>query len=266
MSYFRASTANTNGWRPGTVQGLGYMSSSRQNGPDWKTVAAQHQAATRAHQHHQRQRQRANAHRMAVVDAAARGDRTRVRMPRMLSGLGGLGMLSNSAQMVQGAQYVFHFTGPNTTVAAFSGSLRNQIAADTNFQNPVVTAEPSGMRVTFIYQGQGSTIGDAGAEMQNVLRSQTFFSNGFMFSGAEGGPQIVPGSQGSQVFIGPDGILRDANGNVISANTSNPGDQSNNNNGGGSTFDWSSFWEGMGLSAGVGTALAVGLGILILKN
>lgn len=261
MSYFRASTGNPLGWRSGTVT-LG--NAVRHNGPDWKTVAAHHDASVRAGRSRHRAMQRANDYRMSLVDAAARGDRTRVRMP----GLRGLsGLLSNSTQMVQGAQYVFHFTGPNLLVSALSGGLRNQIAADTNFSNPVVSAETNGMRVEFIYNGQGSNIGDAGAEMQNVLKSQSIFSNGFLFSGAEGGPATVPGSSGSQVFVGPDGILRDASGNVVSANTSNPGDKSSNdNNNNGSTFDWSSFWEGMGLSAGVGTALTIGLAFLVFRN
>lgn len=278
MSYFRASTGNPLGWR-GNVATLG--NEIRHSGPDWKTVAAQHDAAVRAGQQMRQRRQRDAQYRMARVDAAARGDRTRVRIPR-LSGLGGLDLAS---QMERGAQYVFHFTGPNTLVSALSTALRNQIAADTNFGNPVVSAEATGMRVSFTYQGQGSTVGNAGAEMQSVLKSQTAFSNGFLFSGAEGGPvitttpaagktifttspdgSIIQYSDGT-VFDMTSGITYDASGNPISASPSanaGAGNQPNNNDK--STFNWSDFLAGFGLSTGIGTALAVGLGIVLLKD
>jgi hypothetical protein len=270
MSYFRASTANNQGWRPGTVQGLGYMSSARENGPDWKTVAEQHAAASRAQQHHHRQRQRANDHRMAIVDAAARGDRTRVRTPR-LSGLGSI--LSSATQMVNGAQYTFHFKKTGVTLGTTDmGALAATVAADGNFLTPVASDEPNGFQIRFIYNGPGTTgsdnVGNMGAEMQKVINDKN--ANGIgvfsqaLFSSAEGGPLLTGGS-GTPVFVGPDGIVRDASGNVISSNTSNPGDQSNNNNGG-SSFSWPAFLEGMGLSVGVGTALAAGLAFLIFRD
>lgn len=237
MSYFRASTANPNGWRPGTVRGLGYMSSARQNGPDWKAVAAQHQAATRAHQHHQRQRKRANAHRMAIVDAAARGDRTRVRMPR-LSGLGGIDL---SSQLVNGQTYIFHFTWSGLGIAPDMNAISQQIASsDSNFLNPVASAEPGGVRVQFVYNGQGSNVSAAGGEMQNAINTFGLMGigNGLTFSGADGGP-----------------------GGSLTA----PGAPNNNNNNP-SSFSWSAFLAGMGLSVGVGTALAVGLGVILLKD
>jgi hypothetical protein len=257
MSYFRASTDNPLGWRPNVIR-LGNPYSLQHRGPDWKVVVAQRDAAMSTAEQIRTRSQRSARARINANDAHMRGSIVPVRYP----GLSGLGFLPNTAQMVQGAQYIFHFTGPNTLVSALSPALSTQIAADTNFGNPVVSAESTGMRVSFVYQGQGSNVGDAGGEMQNVLKSQSIFSNGFLFSGAEGGP-VMAVSGGTPVTIDNNGVLRDANGNVISANTSNPGDDQQNSS---SAFNWTSFLEGMGLSVGVGTALAVGLAVLIFKR
>jgi len=237
MSYFRASTANDQGWRPGTVT-LGNM--IRHAGPDWKAVAAQHAAAVRAGQQIQQARQRVATRRMSAIDAAARGDRTRVRMPR-LSGLSGLDL---SSLLVNGQTYIFHFTWSGLGLSPDMNAISQQIASsDSNFLNPVASAESGGVRVQFVYNGQGSNVAAAGAEMQNAINTFGLMgiANGLTFSGADGGP----------------------GGSLTAPGAPNP---SNNNNNNPSSFSWSSFLAGMGLSVGVGTALAVGLGVVLLRD
>jgi len=252
------------------------MSSRQHQGPDWKTVAAQHAAALRAgkqiHAAHQnRQRRRMNA-----IDAAARGDRTRVRMPR----LSGLGSLDPSSQMVKGATYVFHFTcaiGFGIGCPSLD-AVRSAVATDANFANPAPLLEGNGgMAVSFRYNGQQSNIVQAAAEMASVIQSNVFGYARFVFTGADG-----PAVSVSQVPVSTnsDGTVKLSDGstvNILTGVVTNPdGTTKNptitttpppdNNDDGGSSFDWTAFWEGLGLSAGVGTALAVGLGFLLLRK
>lgn len=271
--YVQADTGNPTGWRP-QYKPLGEMPAA----PDWKTVHALRDESRRRQQMLQHGLQRIRAFKAHRVDAHARGDRTAALAPR-LSGLGGLDL---AAQMVQGAQYVFHFSGSNSLISSLSTALRSQIAADTNFLNPVVSAESSGMRVSFIYNGRGSSVGDAGAEMQNVLKSSSVFSVGYLFSGAEGGPAPVAGiasTAGKTVFAtSPDGtviqwsdgsvtdtttgVTVDSGGNVVSTGGTPPGAGNQQQQ----PFDWNKFFAGFGV--GTGTALAIGaLGlVLLLRN
>jgi len=232
VSYIRANTGNPLGWRGNTVT-LGNM--VRHNGPDWKDVAAHHDAMIRAGRQRNAARQRDAQYRMQMVDAAARGDRTRVRVPS-LSGLGGLDV---SSQMVPGQTYVFHFTcsiGFGIGCPSLD-AVRNAILTDSNFANPTPLLDGNGgMAISFQYNGQGSNILQAAGEMASVIQSNVSGYARFVFVSADG----------------PGGTL------------TAPGNPDNNNNP--STFNWSSFLAGMGLSVGVGTALAVGLGVLLLKD
>jgi hypothetical protein len=253
VSYYRADTSNSQGWRPGTVQ-LGYLSSGRQNGPNWKDVAAQHDAAIRGQRHRQRGLERALAARMHAVDAAARGDRSRVRMPR-LSGLG-LNAIDQGSMIVPGAQYAFHFTTPAsvTLLGTSAQTIAQAISTDGNFGGVQVATESGGFQVRFIFNGQvgpGSTVGSYGLEMQNVINSHALgllgISGGASFLAAEGGPAAVS-----------------PNPNPTNPLTS-PGASDNNGDGGdGSppTFDLGTFLSGLG----VGGAVALGLGLLLVMK
>jgi len=254
VSYFRADTSNNQGWRPGTVQ-LGYMSSGRRNGPDWKTVAAQHDAAIHSHRRRQRGLEQAIMARMNAVDAAARGDRTPVRVAQ----LSGLGALSSAAEMVRGAQYTFHFAisssfwGGNID----ANSLRVTIARDTNFSGVSVAQETGGFQVNFTYTGIRASVAGASNEMQQIIHDAFF--NGLGLTGsanfvwAEGGPLLTTDANGNSV------VATDAAGNVLSAGTSSPGDNSADPN---STFDLGTFISGLG----VGGAAAVALGVLLVMK
>ncbi len=103
----------------------------------------------------------------------------------------GLNRIDINSKMEIGAPYVFHFSNsswftisPNTIGAV--------IATDSNFGTPVVSPEPGGFQVRFIYSGRGSAVGDAGIEMQNVIQSHSFNGAGLFdtlyFVAAEGGP------------------------------------------------------------------------------
>jgi hypothetical protein len=197
MSYYRADTSNSQGWRPGTRQ-LGYMSSGRQNGPNWKDVAAQHDVALRAQRHRSDAAYRASMARMHAVDRAARGDRSRVRVAR-LSGLGYIA-IDLSGKMEPGAQYVFHFTVSGSVIGGESsidpGNIAAAVATDSNFASPVASVESGGFSVAFTYAGQGSNVSGAASEMQDVINSHTFNGLGIFakaaFLLAEGGPVGQP--------------------------------------------------------------------------
>jgi hypothetical protein len=235
MAYIQASTDNPLGFRPGTVR-LGYLSSGRHHGPDWKAVVAQQNRTAQMYQQRAAVRNRAAAHNADMIDAAARG----ATSPVLYRGLSGLGFnfVNPSTQMTQGQQYVFHFTWSGLGITPDMSSISAQIASDSNFQNPVAAAESGGVQVAFTYNGQGSNIASAGGEMQSVINTFGLMgiANGLSFSGAELLSQsTAPGA-------------------------TPPGQQP------GSSFSWSAFLTGLGLSVGVGTALAVGLGIVLLKE
>lgn len=256
MSYFRASTGNDQGWRPGTVT-LG--NEIRHAGPDWKTVAAQHAAAARAGKQIHAARQRNTRHRMNAIDAAARGDRTRVRMPR----LSGLGALSTAASMMAGAQYTFHFSinssfwGGNIS----PNSLSSTIAADGNFGGVSVAQESGGFQVNFTYRGQGSSIAGASNEMQGIINNAFFNGLGLtgsaVFVYAEGGPLLTTDASGNAV------VVTDVSGNVVSAGTTSPGGTLMAPATGSSTFDLTSLLSGLGIG-GV-AALLAGV-VLVMKS
>lgn len=266
MSYYRASTGNPLGWRnPGTVT-LGNM--MLHAGPDWKTVAAQHDAAIRAGQQIKQARQRAANHRMHQVDAAARGDRVRVRMPR----LSGLGSLDPSSQMVRGATYVFHFTcaiGFGIGCPSLD-AVRSALLTDSNFRNPAPLLEGNGgMAISFQYNGQGSNILQAAGEMSSVIQSNVFGYARFVFVSADG-PAVSPAA--TVVSANPDGtvtlsdgstlntatgIVTSSDGTTTATTITTPAGSS------GSGFDLTSLLGGIGIGGAV--ALALG-GVLLLKS
>jgi hypothetical protein len=282
MSYFRASTGNPLGWRSG-VATLG--NEIRHAGPDWKTVAAHHDAAEKAGKQMHRARQRHNDHRMALVDAAARGDRTRVRMAR-LSGLG-LNAIDLSSNMVRGAQYVFHFQKTGVTLGVTDmTALAQTVAADSNFNNVSATDEPNGFQVRFIYNGISSTVGAAGGEMQKVINDRSangigVFASAF-FTAAEGGPSQTPptakdvANAGGVFTVAPDGTIQfsdgsvydpgtglrvNPDGSIVTAATSAPG--AGGTQPSGSSFDSNSMLS----TIGIGGAVALGLGaVLLIKS
>lgn len=207
MSYFRASTSNPLGWRPGTVR-LGTLND---RAPDWKHAAAMHDHARRVHQarsqavHHARTRQ------LMRLDAYARGDRS------TLKGLAGLDL---NTPMVLGARYVFHFTYSGFGMDPDPINVQDTVTADSNFKTPVAAQEPGGMQVAFIYNGRGSTVGDAGREMQNILASSSYSltRKNMLFSSAEGGPvgqAASPVTTDGTVLQYPDGSVVDTTTGVI---------------------------------------------------
>jgi hypothetical protein len=245
MSYFRASTDNPNGWRPGIAR-MGYLSSGRHRGPDWKDVAAQHDAATRVQQQHRGAVQRATAIRASQVDAYARGDRTRV----IYRGLSGLGMtaIDLSGPMTPGAQYVFHFAVTGTVLGGASSidpqSIAAAVATDSNFSSPSAFTEGTGFQVAFTYTGAGSNVAGAASEMQGVINSHTFNGLGVLanaaFIAAEGGPSGQP-------------LMTQSN--PVTTPGQQPPPPSN--------FNFGTFLSGLG----VGGAVALGLGVfLVLKS
>jgi hypothetical protein len=252
MSYFRASTANPTGWRPGTVL-LGNMASRQHQGPDWKTVAAQHAASVKAGKQIQHARQNQQRRRMNAIDAAARGDRTRVRTPR-LSGLG-LNAINLGGQMVAGFPYVFHFSWGGLGIAPDMNAIASQIAADSNFSNPVATKETSGVQVAFTYSGQGSTVANAGSEMQTVINTFGLMGidNSLNFYAAEGGPA-------TQTTSSQPVVVQNSDGTVTIVSPSTPPGVAPASSGG---FDLTSFAGGLGIGGAV--ALALG-GVLLLKS
>lgn len=110
--------------------------------------------------------------------------------------------------MVYGAPYVFHFKYGGLGLAPDMNAIAQDIAADSNFQSPVAIAESGGVQVQFIYAGQGSNVGAAAGEMQNVINNRWTmgFVNGLYFVGAEGGSADAqttpPGADESSIFGG----------------------------------------------------------------
>lgn len=126
---------------------------------------------------------------------------------KALAGLGFYGLNTN-AQMISGQPYVFHFKYGGAGIAPGMDAISQTVAADSNFLNPVATAESGGVQVQFTYAGQGSTIGAAAGEMQDVINNWSLmgFWNGLYFVAAEGGsadaPTTPPGQNESSFFSG----------------------------------------------------------------
>lgn len=240
MSYMRASTANPNGWRPGTVR-LGEM--RRRHAPDWKDVVANQDATQRLYNQQQAAARNRALAGMALVDARARGVSLPAIQRRPLSGLG-FNFINSSTPIVQGAQYVFHFTYGGLGLAPDMSGLAQSIAADSNFGNPTVSAESGGVQVLFTFNGQvgpGSTVGSYGAEMQNVINSfsNMGFANSLNFSGAElASAATAPGATNT--------------GSIFSSSPSLPSLPS---------FSLTNFLAGLGTGGAI--ALAVGAVILL---
>jgi hypothetical protein len=156
--------------------------------------------------------------------------------------MGSLGLfsLNLSDDMVQGSQYVFHFTYSGLGIRPDMSALSQLIAADTNFATPVAAAESNGVQVRFVYQGLGSNVGAAGSEMQDVINSSFTvlgFFNGLNFSSAEGGP---------------------------AGQTTAPGQQ--DNSGSGNSTNWSDFFKGLATGTGGGLLLAGGVLWVLLRD
>lgn len=241
MSYFRASTDNPNGWRPGTVL-LGNPASVQHRGPDWKAVAEQHEAHMRARRQRRDSDDRTRMDRAHAVDAAARG--------ASLSGLG-LNAINLNGQMLAGAPYVFHFSWGGLGIRPEMNAISTQIAADTNFANPVAVQESGGVQVSFIYNGRGSSVGDAGREMQNVINTFGLmgFINSLNFYAAEGGPATQQTASQPVTVTLPDGST------TIVSSVSAPGAPD-----AASSFNLTSFAAGLGTG---GIAVAA-IGALLL--
>jgi hypothetical protein len=269
MSYLRASTANPNGWRPGTVR-LGEM---RRPVQDWKVAVANHAAAQHAYDQQQKaSRGRAMAG-MALVDARARG----VRMPVRGRGLSGMGSLDPSSQMVKGATYVFHFTcaiGLGIGCPSLD-SVRNAVATDANFANPSPGLEGNGgMYVAFSYNGQGSNIIQAAGEMANVIQSNVFGYARFVFVSADG-PAIS--SAATVIATNPDGTVSLSDGSTVNPTTGvviNPDGTTSTTSislvgsaapSSGSGLDLTSLFSGLGIGTGTGILLALGA-VFLLKD
>lgn len=271
MSYMRASTANPNGWRPGTVR-LGEM--RRRHAPDWKDVVANQDATQRIYNQQQAAaRGRAMAG-MALVDARARGVRLPVR-----GGLSGMGSLDPSSQMVRGATYVFHFTCAAIASLGIGcpslSSVNSAVATDTNFKNPSAGIEGNGgMYVAFTYNGISSNIVQAAAEMAQVIQSNVFGYARFVFVSADG-PAISPAA--TPVSTNPDGTVSLSDGSTVNPATgvvTNPDGStstttislaSGSTPSSGSSFDLTSLFSGLGIGTGTGILLALGA-VFLLKD
>lgn len=242
--YLRASTQNPLGWRPGT-QLNGYPTAIHA-GPDWKDVMAKHHAVLRAHQQGRDAQQRAQSRRAAMVDAYARGDRTRV-IYRSLSGLG-LSQINTGAEMVFGSPYVFHFKFDGSGFNPDPVTLTQLLLGDSNFLGAVAALEPGGLRVSFTYNGRpNNSVGNMGLEMQGVLNPTLgFLAKRSYFFFAEGGPSVTA-SDGTQT----------------PSQTTTPGDLTtpDENSGSGSGPDLPSLLSGIGIGGGI--ALALGAFLLI---
>jgi len=230
--YVRADTANPTGFRP-QYQRLGSTL------PDWKVAAAQRDAIARRQALVLSGHQRAAMLNAAMIDAHARG----VALPRV-RGLGGLGALDTSSRMVSGEKYYFHFScnSPILIGCPSPNDINKSLAGDSNFTNVQSGPEAHGFVVSFTYNGQGSNVMDAGLEMGQVINSNLTGLQDFSFVSADG-----PGG---------------STGGAVATNTQyTPPPPGSSGSG-----SWESFLAGMGLTVGVGTLLAVGVAIVVLKS
>jgi hypothetical protein len=114
--------------------------------------------------------------------------------------LSGLGVLDTNKLMIKGGQYTFHFTFGLLGLRVSPADITKAILSDANFARPVATLPGDGtVSVSFIYNGRGSTIGNAAAEMQSVINhfGVVGLFNRLDFSSADGPDSpIAPGSAG----------------------------------------------------------------------
>jgi len=269
--YVRASTDNPTGWRPQYVR-LGAAFAPANQAPDWKAAAAARDAACRRQGFVAAAQQRAQMAHATMIDAHARGDRTRVRM----AGLGCLGTLDLGTQMVPRAQYIFHFTyGGVLGLRVDPIAMQKALAASTNFAGVSAGIDPSGVHVQFTYNGGGNySLGSAANEMQAALNvySVTGIGTNLVFASADGGPATPARSAGAlvsqngtisqysdgSVYDSSTGLMSDAAGNIISnlgAGSPPPSDSS-------SSFSWENLLSGA--AGGVALTVAAGLGLFLL--
>lgn len=236
--YVVADTSNPTGFRPQYTR-LGEQLGPMRVLPDWKTAVALRDGRIRQQSAVASNRRRANMARAAAVDAQARG----ARFNPQLSGLG-LVPLDLSGQMTQGATYTFHFQASGFGVIPSPSQVSQAVAADTNFVNVIAASEANGIKVLFTYNGQGSTLGQAGLEMQNVIQSAL---HGTLATISGTGLAVA-----NLIFY----AAEDASGAAAQQAAASGSDSSQS-----STFDFGSFFTGLG----TGGALAVvGGGLLLL--
>ena len=103
-----------------------------------------------------------------------------------------LGDLDPTADMQRGARYLFNFKSGGIGLKLDPSPATAALKADSNFGQAIASNSADGIQVSFIYQGRGSSIQGAAAEMQNVLDTYSVrgFFNPLRFSSADG-----PGSQ-----------------------------------------------------------------------
>lgn len=100
-------------------------------------------------------------------------------------------------EMVPGQAYTFRFTSGGLGVPPSSDAVRSTLLGDSNFSNPAVSLSqphifgPIVVTVSFTYAGQGSLVGQAGQEMQNVINN--FWTTGLgsvVFAGSSVGVDV----------------------------------------------------------------------------
>ncbi len=120
----------------------------------------------------------------------------RVNSNVRLSGLAGADL---DAAMVQGANYTFLFNYGRAGIAQDPADVSKWVATDSNFKNPVSTVKSgffsNQVAVSFTYNGKGSSVRNAGVEMQNVINSRLTLTR-LYFDSAEG-PELNPLAPGA---------------------------------------------------------------------
>jgi len=129
------------------------------------------------------------------------------------------GLLSGQSQLTKGSSYIFYFDISPWGFDPDPASLTNILGGDSNFGTPNVFLLPGGnLAVSFIYQGGGSNIANAGGEMENVFNSGTGgLVSSVTFTGADFG--AIPGDWkiSNQILYGPDasGVMEHEIGHVL---------------------------------------------------
>lgn len=124
-----------------------------------------------------------------------------------------------NAQMVQGATYTFFFSYTNLDSKVDLQLVQSTLAVDSNFANPVAASTGNvvgggNFTVTFQYAGQGSIVGNAGAEAASVLNNNSGivgFLNKITFYKSVGGSSVpdgaLPGCDGPSSSLASIGVI-----------------------------------------------------------
>lgn len=169
-----------------------------------------------------------------------------------LGGLTGLRGIDTDQQMIAGSPYTFYFNYGRLGLAIDPTSIPGWLSGDSNFGSPLATIKSgylsNQVAVSFTYKGKGSTVGNAGLEMQNVLNSHLIVTK-LYFDSADG----PSGAPGLPLNVTP-----------------NTGNAANNNSGGGLSYTdvlslWRSFSGGNGQPVAIpwGTIGLIGGGTII---